>query len=70
MSEYTSDLRLIPTQVYDWACGVSFAEICSLTDVQEGSIVRTVTRLDELCREVGSDIAWEAHFRLYAALRR
>ena len=38
--------------VYEWACGVPFASICELTGVQEGSIVRTITRLDELCREV------------------
>ena len=28
------------------------ASICMLTEVQEGSIVRSITRLDELCREV------------------
>ena len=29
-----------------------FAEICDLTDIQEGSVVRCITRLDETCREV------------------
>ena len=29
-----------------------FAEICTLTTVQEGTIVRCITRLDEVCREV------------------
>ncbi|EEC50651.1 predicted protein [Phaeodactylum tricornutum CCAP 1055/1] len=38
--------------VYEWALGVPFKSICDLTDVQEGSIVRSITRLDELCREV------------------
>ena len=38
--------------VYDWASGVDFIDICALTDVQEGDIVRCITRLDELCREV------------------
>lgn len=38
--------------VYDWARGLPFANICQLTTVQEGSIVRTIVRLDELCREV------------------
>jgi antiviral helicase SKI2 len=38
--------------VYEWALGVPFKNICELTDVQEGSIVRCITRLDELCREV------------------
>lgn len=38
--------------VCDWAKGVSFADITAMTLVQEGSIVRCITRLDELCREV------------------
>jgi antiviral helicase SKI2 len=38
--------------VYEWALGVPFKNICDLTDVQEGNIVRCITRLDELCREV------------------
>jgi len=38
--------------VYEWALGVPFMNICELTDVPEGNIVRTITRLDELCREV------------------
>lgn len=38
--------------VYEWALGVLFSNICELTDAQEGSIVRCITRLDELCREV------------------
>jgi arsenate reductase-like glutaredoxin family protein len=29
-----------------------FAEICELTNILEGSIVRCITRLDETCREV------------------
>lgn len=38
--------------VYEWARGMPFDEITALTDVQEGTIVRTITRLDETCREV------------------
>lgn len=38
--------------VYEWALGVPFCNICELTTVPEGSIVRCITRLDELCREV------------------
>lgn len=37
--------------VYEWAQGTPFNEICGLTDVMEGSIVRTIVRLDETCRE-------------------
>lgn len=38
--------------VYEWARGTPFADITSLTDVMEGSIVRSVVRLDQACREV------------------
>ncbi|KAL1412136.1 Antiviral helicase ski2 [Vanrija albida] len=38
--------------VYEWARGMPFSEITTLTDVPEGTIVRVITRLDETCREV------------------
>ncbi|KAF9531825.1 antiviral helicase [Crepidotus variabilis] len=38
--------------VYEWAKGMPFEQITSLTDVAEGTIVRAITRLDETCREV------------------
>lgn len=31
--------------------GTPFSDICELTDVSEGIIVRTIVRLDETCRE-------------------
>ncbi|EPS71923.1 hypothetical protein M569_02832, partial [Genlisea aurea] len=37
--------------VYEWAKGTPFADICEITDVPEGMIVRTIMRLDETCRE-------------------
>ncbi|KAK4055538.1 Antiviral helicase ski2 [Microbotryomycetes sp. JL201] len=37
---------------FEWAKGMPFNQITALTDVQEGTIVRTITRLDETCREV------------------
>ncbi|GMH07384.1 hypothetical protein Nepgr_009224 [Nepenthes gracilis] len=37
--------------VYEWAKGTPFADICELTNVPEGLIVRTIVRLDETCRE-------------------
>lgn len=40
--------------VYEWARGMSFSEITSLVDVQEGIIVRVINRLDEVCRAVMS----------------
>jgi hypothetical protein len=38
--------------VYAWALGVPFARICELTDVSEGTIVRTITGLENTCREL------------------
>lgn len=38
--------------VYHWAKGTSFEEISKFTDVMEGSVVRCVVRLDELCRQL------------------
>ncbi|XP_072890914.1 superkiller complex protein 2 [Hemitrygon akajei] len=38
--------------VYEWARGLPFAEITTLTDVQEGIIVRCIQRLNETCRDV------------------
>jgi len=37
--------------VYNWAKQMSFASICTLTDVAEGTIVRTIVRLDETLRD-------------------
>jgi hypothetical protein len=36
--------------IYEWENGTSFKEITQITTFQEGSIVRTITRLNELCR--------------------
>jgi superfamily II RNA helicase len=38
--------------VYEWARGTSFRDITSMTLVQEGSIVRCITRLDELMKDL------------------
>jgi len=38
--------------VYEWARGLPFSDICLLTDILEGSIVRCIVRLDETCREI------------------
>ncbi|KAN0036507.1 hypothetical protein ACTFIV_001804 [Dictyostelium citrinum] len=38
--------------VYEWARGTPFNDICTLTNVLEGSIVRAITRIGETCQEV------------------
>lgn len=52
-NDFTSQPRFgLVEVVYEWAKGMSFNRITDLTDVMEGTIVRTITRLDETCREV------------------
>ena len=43
---------LMTSRCTDKARGIPFAEITDLTDVQEGSIVRCIVRLDETCRDI------------------
>ncbi|KAI9674382.1 MAG: ATP-dependent RNA helicase mtr4 [Trizodia sp. TS-e1964] len=38
--------------VYAWAHGSSFAQICKMTDVYEGSLIRLFRRLEELLRQM------------------
>ena len=35
-----------------WAGGTTFAKICSMTDIFEGSIIRCMRRLEELLRQM------------------
>jgi len=35
---------------YEWANGKSFADICKMTNLFEGSIIRCLRRLDELLK--------------------
>ncbi|XP_038706766.1 DExH-box ATP-dependent RNA helicase DExH11 isoform X2 [Tripterygium wilfordii] len=51
--------------VYEWAKGTPFADICELTDVPEGLIVRTIVRLDETCREFKNAAAIIGNSALY-----
>ncbi|KAF1991049.1 ATP-dependent RNA helicase DOB1 [Aulographum hederae CBS 113979] len=39
--------------VYAWTQGSSFADICKMTDVYEGSLIRLFRRLEELLRQMG-----------------
>ncbi|KAK6428158.1 ATP-dependent RNA helicase mtr4, partial [Oleoguttula sp. CCFEE 5521] len=38
--------------VFAWSNGASFAAICKMTDVYEGSLIRLFRRLEELLRQV------------------
>ncbi|KAK9475667.1 rRNA-processing arch domain-containing protein [Lipomyces japonicus] len=49
VESFKSDLMEV---VYAWAKGSSFAQICKLTDVYEGSLIRIFKRLEELIRQL------------------
>ncbi|GAU90784.1 hypothetical protein RvY_03154 [Ramazzottius varieornatus] len=38
--------------VYNWCAGMKFVDITKMTDVQEGIIIRTMKRLDKVCKNV------------------
>lgn len=38
--------------VFAWCNGTSFIDLCNMTDVFEGSIIRTIRRLEELLRQL------------------
>ncbi|CAH6721214.1 antiviral helicase Ski2p [[Candida] jaroonii] len=51
--EFTTRKRFaLMNVVYEWARGMSFNEIMEISSEAEGTIVRVITRLDEICREV------------------
>lgn len=39
---------------YAWCAGAKFVEVCALTDIFEGSIIRNIRRLEELLRQLAS----------------
>lgn len=49
--DHTNLLNIDTTPFLNHWQGTPFADICELTDVPEGMIVRTILRLDETCRE-------------------
>ncbi|CAD6588567.1 MAG: ATP-dependent RNA helicase mtr4 [Tremellales sp. Tagirdzhanova-0007] len=52
--EYVQTFRVeMMDAVLQWCKGAKFAEICKLTDVFEGSIIRCFRRLQELLRQMG-----------------
>lgn len=39
---------------YAWASGVRFSEVCKMTEIYEGSIIRSLRRLEELLRQLAA----------------
>eukprot|EP01117_Protostelium_nocturnum_P003499 TRINITY_DN1455_c0_g4_i1.p1 TRINITY_DN1455_c0_g4~~TRINITY_DN1455_c0_g4_i1.p1 ORF type:complete len:1331 (-),score=569.99 TRINITY_DN1455_c0_g4_i1:196-4188(-) len=53
VGEYVKNLKFgMMEVVYEWARQMPFSDIALLTEIQEGSIVRCIVRLDETCKEV------------------
>ncbi|KAI7816196.1 antiviral helicase [Gamsiella multidivaricata] len=53
--EYVQSFRAeLMDVVYAWANGARFSQICKMTDVFEGSIIRAFRRLEELLRQMAS----------------
>ena len=38
--------------MHAWCSGASFAQICKMTDIFEGSVIRCIRRLEELLRQM------------------
>jgi len=51
--------------VREWALGKSFTDITGLTDVQEGTIVRTISRLYESLRDIGKACRVIGDYKLF-----
>lgn len=56
--------------VWEWSRDKKFVEICAVTNVLEGSIVRCITRLDETCRDVRNAARVIGDAPLYAKMIR
>lgn len=55
VDEYVGQFK--PTMmevIYEWAKGAKFCDICKMTTIFEGTITRSIRRLDELIQEVQS----------------
>ncbi|KAI3642368.1 hypothetical protein MP228_011923 [Amoeboaphelidium protococcarum] len=51
--QYVNDFRTdMVNALYAWADGAKFSEICKMTDIFEGSVIRIIRRLEELLRQM------------------
>nr|WCZ58664.1 exosome RNA helicase MTR4/SKI2W [Seculamonas ecuadoriensis] len=67
--EYARSLHFSMMEVaYEWARGTPFADICKLTGILEGSIVRTIIQLDQTCREIKKAARVVGNSVLYAKM--
>eukprot|EP00111_Clytia_hemisphaerica_P011285 TCONS_00033042-protein len=53
IDEYVESFKVqMMDVVFAWSTGSTFADICKMTDVFEGSVIRCMRRLDELLRQM------------------
>ncbi|PNH06706.1 Superkiller viralicidic activity 2-like 2, partial [Tetrabaena socialis] len=55
--------------IYAWSKGATFAQVCDMTDIFEGSLVRATRRLDELLGQLGNAAAAVGDHELAAKIR-
>ncbi|KAG2430053.1 hypothetical protein HXX76_010153 [Chlamydomonas incerta] len=55
--------------IYAWSKGASFAQVCEMTDIFEGSLVRATRRLDELMGQLANAAAAVGDNELAAKIR-
>lgn len=55
VDEYVGQFKPVMMEIiYEWAKGAKFCDICKMTTIFEGTITRSIRRLDELIQEVQS----------------
>ena len=56
--DYVNSFNPVLMEVFlAWAAGSNFSDVCKMTDVFEGSIIRAIRRLEELLRQMASAAA-------------
>ena len=62
VEEYVESFRPnLMELVFAWCKGAKFADICKMTTIFEGTIIRAIRRLEELLRQVWPCLSSESH---------
>lgn len=55
VDEYVSQFKVdLMAPVHRWCHGAKFSELCAMSDIFEGSLIRSIRRLEELLRQMQS----------------
>lgn len=53
--EYLASIKEQLCEVtYEWCSGANFSQICKMTESYEGSLIRTLRRLNELLKQMAT----------------